>query len=407
MDATYTITTRQAVDAHLARLKSVKRSIDALPKDLTRFVDDIAKGKISKTHPALNDLHVKEWMLLTGAVVGSAGHSAPKPAFDGFSFDGATTIGMMRTDYNPADIARGIAGVTTEYQAINNPTYFVTADIMSLVQAAADKIDPEPIRATDPIAPSGLIMFEHPMVYGDYHPETGVWCPDIEMGIRAISWETTTVGIREGANIRVAPGIRLSLYTDAGLMANMFYPSWEKVGIPIEKSWVDFVAKMPDSELIPTDMHGWAFDVNWSHDASLDARDVDVSITTRKMPTHITMIRTWFLSFMRFCWQELLTVEPAPLPRPVRRAAVRQLGHDNILNIVKLRRARHSSESTGTGHRLDHLVVVRGHWRNQYYPSLGAATDPASHRLIWINPHLRGPEDGELIEHHKVTMVSR
>lgn len=34
--------------------------------------------------------------------------------------------------------------------------------------------------------------------------------------------------------------------------------------------------------------------------------------------------------------------------------------------------------------------MVRGHWRQQWYPSRGV------HRPIWINPHIKGPDDKPL-----------
>jgi hypothetical protein len=43
------------------------------------------------------------------------------------------------------------------------------------------------------------------------------------------------------------------------------------------------------------------------------------------------------------------------------------------------------------GREWSHRWVVRGHWREQWYPSEGV------HRLIWIEAFVKGPEDRPLI----------
>ena len=50
---------------------------------------------------------------------------------------------------------------------------------------------------------------------------------------------------------------------------------------------------------------------------------------------------------------------------------------------------KRQSEPTTEYHR---QWLVRGHIRNQYYPSTGM------HETIWIDPHIKGPEDMPFIE---------
>jgi hypothetical protein len=45
--------------------------------------------------------------------------------------------------------------------------------------------------------------------------------------------------------------------------------------------------------------------------------------------------------------------------------------------------------------------MVRGHWRNQWYPSLNA------HRQRWISPYVKGPEDEELVLKDRVWVWDR
>ncbi|AVP41437.1 hypothetical protein SEA_YARA_103 [Streptomyces phage Yara] len=71
----------------------------------------------------------------------------------------------------------------------------------------------------------------------------------------------------------------------------------------------------------------------------------------------------------------------------------RQGGEPGKVRIVDIR--SHTGGSQGReqyAREYDHRWKVRGHWRNQWYPSRGV------HRPKWIEEHVRGPEDMPLIE---------
>jgi hypothetical protein len=62
------------------------------------------------------------------------------------------------------------------------------------------------------------------------------------------------------------------------------------------------------------------------------------------------------------------------------------------LNVVTLRRPESNrSGDSESSVEWSHRWLVNGHWRNQWYPSL------ETHRLIWVNPHVKGPPDKELV----------
>lgn len=72
-------------------------------------------------------------------------------------------------------------------------------------------------------------------------------------------------------------------------------------------------------------------------------------------------------------------------------------GEPGQVRIVDLRRKTGGSQGRERYAReYDHRWPVRGHWRNQWYPSLGL------NRPKWIEPHVRGPEDAPLIERDRV-----
>jgi hypothetical protein len=82
---------------------------------------------------------------------------------------------------------------------------------------------------------------------------------------------------------------------------------------------------------------------------------------------------------------------PERSPRAVRRAAQRKgIERDGVL-VVRLRRPAppvNGDEPSPVGWQ--HQWVVRGHWRNQWFPA------HETHRQIWISPYVKGPEDKPL-----------
>lgn len=76
----------------------------------------------------------------------------------------------------------------------------------------------------------------------------------------------------------------------------------------------------------------------------------------------------------------------------------------NLLTTVRYVRLRHQSipqpaagEGGGRGYR--HRWIVRGHWRNHYYPSR------KDHRPIWIEQHLKGPDGAPILDPEKLVNV--
>ncbi|MDI9941398.1 hypothetical protein SIM91_02125 [Rhodococcus opacus] len=66
--------------------------------------------------------------------------------------------------------------------------------------------------------------------------------------------------------------------------------------------------------------------------------------------------------------------------------------------VVTLRRAQSSraDDDAATTVQYSHRWMVRGHWRKQRFPSLG------TNKPIWINEHVKGPDDAPLIVKEKV-----
>jgi hypothetical protein len=99
----------------------------------------------------------------------------------------------------------------------------------------------------------------------------------------------------------------------------------------------------------------------------------------------------FIVAFWRFVQQRILI---AP-KRHADRATARRLARQDVLvestvRVVVLRHAEREPVGAVADRDMPEWHfrwLVRGHWRNQYFPA------SATHKPIWINPHMKGPDD--------------
>ena len=79
------------------------------------------------------------------------------------------------------------------------------------------------------------------------------------------------------------------------------------------------------------------------------------------------------------------------------RKRLRREGFDPAaVRVISLRRTTRHGESAASDREYHHQWIVRGHWRQQWYPSREV------HRPVWIAPHVKGPEGAPLLGGEKV-----
>lgn len=104
------------------------------------------------------------------------------------------------------------------------------------------------------------------------------------------------------------------------------------------------------------------------------------------------LITTWLLM-----QQPLASITEAHLDRAARRRLARAHSEPAPIRVIHLRRPASTTATTGPSDReYHHQWIVRGHWRQQWYPSREV------HRPVWIAPHIKGPEGAPLIGGEKV-----
>lgn len=133
------------------------------------------------------------------------------------------------------------------------------------------------------------------------------------------------------------------------------------------------------------DIITWTFEQGLEE--NLDHYDHESSPVTRAM---IVADRSLWLAVNLLLTQGgLLEQEPTVVDRATRRRWQRANRREPDVRVVRLRTSH--GHSAGTGRHLSKRFVVRGHWRNQAYGPLRQLRRP-----MWINPHIKGPDDAPL-----------
>ena len=113
-------------------------------------------------------------------------------------------------------------------------------------------------------------------------------------------------------------------------------------------------------------------------------------------------VRRFLVALFRLM-EEYVDRDTTVLPRSFGRRATRggRKGDTKSVTTLSLRRALHD-ETDGTGAKITLAHLVRGHWRNQWYPSR------KTHRAKWIQAHRRGGNiTDEVTERPRIIKVDR
>jgi len=108
-----------------------------------------------------------------------------------------------------------------------------------------------------------------------------------------------------------------------------------------------------------------------------------------------------FAAMLTFLQQKIMMPVRQSPTRAMRRQAEREKRSIPPINVIKLR--HHVYKKTGEQSDVEWAWqwVVRGHWRDQWYPSI------KRHQPIWISPYMKGPEDKPVKETERMFAVIR
>lgn len=333
-------------------------------------------------------------------------------------------------DENGVEVPPDDDGITEGYRSMlwdtvnQNATMYVSAHMCDQLQALIPSFEDEPLWHTDLPDEKGTVLFEA-AIRSSISGRTDERYPNDDPLVYwikgfAYRWVDGTVAeiARNGVQLKIhianpphvldpADNARIESFEQyGGLMvwplfdAGEFFIAghmWENSGCP---------------PVLPMPFVGVPFGPRVD-------QDVDPG-------TDMYQMRQIVVTLFRLIWQHIL-VEDDHFPRAEQRridriaAKRRRLPEDGEeIKVRHLRRLEHEYEPTPRddvdaeheGHALTYRIIVRGHPREQYYPSLGPARvdgqwNAASHRKIWISPHIRGPEDSPLVLKHSLDAVVR
>lgn len=262
-----------------------------------------------------------------------------------------------------------LPALVTETLHRAEPVY-VADEMKAVAETAAESFDLEPLLESDLITPFGFAMLPSAYVTTDVNGYELPW--------RSVAWMPDTVESKG----RTIQGVWYMLFTHHGDEATM----------PPERR----IQNHPHSPLL---MHCafWPFGENV---AEFFATEEDTTLERFDGMKRTTV-------FVQVLWrlmaQYVRKSKRYAVSRPTARAVAR-IGHPaRDVTVVRLRRERSpASDEDGKGSvEYSHRWVVRGFWRDQWYPSLDA------HRQIYIADYIKGPDDKPLVINDRVFELVR
>lgn len=247
----------------------------------------------------------------------------------------------IRNEHDDPDVDPSyFNGIVARILLTGVPVY-VSRDVLAILDVAYPDFQPEVFAQSDPFVEAGFAAFEHPIHLHADHPDG-----DAEMPVAALGWAPVTF---EG---ETKTGVGFAL--------------WPPVGHTDSSGRYSVAVR--------------SFGAGWRPSDS--------------------PINRFVQAFWRLGQQFVLAEER--LPRAERRRAERRNRPVESVTIMRLRRAKHPTAS-GDHVPVDwtHRWIVRGHWRNQWYPS------EQRHRQRYVIPHVKGPDDKPLHVTRKVVEFIR
>lgn len=240
----------------------------------------------------------------------------------------------------------------------------VDPEMAPLIRAALSGWQSETLLETDLFIPNGFLVLPEPVYLRDVNDKT--------MAVRAFLWtrqmlkfrvDDTIVGPRDGQTF---PGMSLTMFSDINDDDDFSIKYQE------DKRLWEILRSRP----IPlTVCHAvpWRFGDN------------------TMMGEHHTGVDV-LQCILRLMAQTVTVREPRNAPRHVGKRVERAQFPAKRITVVTLRRPSQDRDpDTHSDVAWSHRWIVDGHWRQQWYPSLG------QHRQIWISPYVKGPAELPLI----------
>lgn len=234
--------------------------------------------------------------------------------------------------------------------------WWVSSDMCRLLDAAAPSMPAQPLLAGDVPDPWGVVFFENPLRSDD--SKIGG-----DLLVSAMSWAPVRFARGGGDGLVIVAWTLLRLEA-GGIFAHF------------------------------TGQTSWAAGANPD---ALASPGLDLATAASHAEDRRRLAALWTLSMQ----ESIVETTTERLDSRTAAKAARRNVDVSPMKVLRLR--RHRSEPTGgrADRSYSHRWLVSGHWRNQYLPSRG------THRLQWIAPYVKGPEDKPLVVKETVKAWTR
>jgi hypothetical protein len=280
--------------------------------------------------------------------------------------DGKQTVRPINIPY--ADAAHHLA--LEEYRRLAYSELFhITGQMTDLVKVSSTSLPEFTLTPADLPSPFGFIYFADPVQTIDYSLQGGGIAPVV-----AMSW-----GPWKG-----------SQWPDGGVWVTTYTDTWATLASGVDQGHI-----VPaTAELVRKSMPPLSIDNECQIPFSVEPIGEDPQGGNEL----VRIIRsTWLLMGQSISQTEILSPD-----RALRRRFQRQGKEPPSVRVISLRRPRRSDgDDDSNGRDYSHQWIVRGHWRQQWYPSVN------DHRPVWIAPHIKGPEGAPLLGGDRVYSLKR
>ena len=222
-------------------------------------------------------------------------------------------------------------------------TYYISEEIADVLVGGFDTLPNTPLGEVRPHSLYGWAFFQRPIVCPFPTPFDTMW------EIKGLAWGPVGRDSVGGLNLGI------------------------------------FVRSPQSSHLPCSGMMSWPWESGWDR---IREEKAQAGVADREL---MVWLHKLVFSFFAFIRQECVSIQTAPASRPIRRHLPKAYTAEPVIKIIQLRR-RSPATNGGESQSRDYSCrwLVRGHWRNQFYPS------SQSHRPRFIPAYVKGPDDKPL-----------
>ena len=256
-------------------------------------------------------------------------------------------------------------------------TYFVSEEMVALAEHAAATMPRQEMIESDLPCPSGFMVLEKPIVTPDARGK--------QVTIAAYRWWRAPViyGPRPSdggaaVDVPLGDGVMWVYYSDTLDPRDAYMEDIQRIGAPRFPSRLVLLGE--DCEVFGKGEVDAEYVAEKFHAKIEDVRQA------------VMMMRRLPMALWTLMQQRLAVVTDEKAHRVTRRQLARAGSPlaENDVRVVRLRRLTNATPESGEAVEWSHRWIVSGHWRQQWLPSVKA------HRLQWIAPFVKGPDDKPL-----------